>query len=253
MRSIWFNTSADPLAEPNLRRALRDSIQWDSVDAYLHDTGEAIAHGYVPPAATVGGDPYRSEDNPLPRQTDTAAATKSLQAALKALYPDQSASPSRIRLTLLAAEDTVSADLARYILQSWQKHLGITVTLTLVSEAELAKRVKNGDYQAALYSHTPTGLTGGENLAVFSSTAPDNPARLVDKTVDAALLAAKNGDAAQVYAAETALWHACPAIPVSFPCRYYGFADNVEDIVVRPFGGGRYQAPLDFRRAKYYD
>ena len=253
VRSLWFNTSADPLAEPHLRRALRDSIQWDSVDAYLNDTGEAIAHGYVPPAATVDGVLYRGADNALPRQTDTAAATKSLQAALKALYPDQSITPSRIKLTLLAAEDTVSADLARYILQSWQKNLGITVTLTLVSETELAKRVKNGNYQVALYTHTPTGLTGGENLASFASTAPDNLARLVDKEVDAVLTVAKGGNATQVHAAELAVWNACPAIPISFPSRYYGFADNVEDIVVRPFGGGRYQAPLDFRKAKQYD
>ena len=54
-------------------------------------------------------------------------------------------------------------------------------------------------------------------------------------------------------ALEGALWAACPAIPVSFPYRYYGFAEDTEGIVARPFGGGRYQSPIDFRRAKYYD
>ena len=253
VRSVWFNTSADPLAEVHLRRALRDSIAWESVDAYLTDVGETVAAGYVPPAATADGEVYRRAENALPRATDTAGATKNLQTALKELYPDQSATPSRIKLTLLAAEDALSADVARYILQSWQKHLGITVKLELVSEQELAKRVKNGNYQAALYTHTPSGLTGAENLSAFASTATDDPARLVDKKVDAAIAAAKGGGRAETEALEQAVWNACPAIPIGFPCRYYGFAADVADIVVRPFGGGRYQAPLDFRKAKQYD
>ena len=254
LRCVMFNASADPLAEGNIRRALRDSIQWDSVDAYLADVGETAASGYVPPAAVVSaGETYRNEDNALPRVTDTSAAVKALQAGLKALYPDQSATASRIRITLLAAEDTLSADLARYILQSWQKNLGITVKLELVSEQELARRVKNGNYQAALYTFTPSGLTGAENLSAFSSTATDNVARLMDKKVDAAIAAAKVGGRAELAALESALWAACPAIPVSFPYRYYGFAEDTEGIVARPFGGGRYQSPIDFRTAKYYD
>ena len=254
LRCVMFNTSADPLAESHIRRALRDSIQWDSVDAYLADMGETVAAGYVPPAAVVSaGELYRNEGNTLPRVTDTAAATKALQAGLKALYPDQSATASRIRITLLAAEDTFSADLARYILQSWQKNLGITVKLELVTELELNRRVKNGNYQAALYTFTPSGLTGAENLSAFAATATDNLARLMDKKVDAAIAAAKVGGREELEALEAALWAACPAIPVSFPYRYYGFAKDTEGIVARPFGGGRYQSPIDFRTAKYYD
>ena len=254
LRCVMFNTSADPLAEGNVRRALRDSIQWDSVDAYLADAGEVAATGYVPPAATVSaGEIYRNEDNALPRKTDAAAAVKALQAGIAALYPDQTVSASRIRVTLLAAEDALSADLARYILQSWQKNLGITVKLELVSEQELVRRVKNGSFQAALYTFTPSGLTGYENLSAFASTATDNVARLVDKGVDTALAAAKSGGREELTALENALWTACPAIPVSFPCRYYGFAKDTEGIVARPFGGGRYQSPIDFRKAKYYD
>ena len=253
VRSVWLNASADPLAEVHIRRALRDSIQWDSVDGYLADTGEAIAAGYVPPDATVDGAIYRTADNPLPRVTDTASAQAQLQAGLKELYPDGGGTASRVRITLLAADDPISADLARYILQSWQKHLSLTVTLSLVSETELARRVKSGNYQAALYTHTPSGLTGAENLTAFTSTATDNLARLVDKRVDTAIAAAKAGGRTELEALESVLWEACPAIPVSFPHRYYGFAPDTADIVARPFGGGRYQSPLDFREAKYYD
>lgn len=253
VRSVWLNTSADPLSEVHVRRALRDSIQWDSVDAYLKEAGEAVAHGYVPPAATVDGEVYRNGDNALPRTTDTVEAVKNLQDGLKELYPNGNGTASLICIELLAADDPLSADLARYILQSWQKHLGISVTLTLLSETQLASRVKSGNYQAALYTHTPSGLTGAENLSLFASAATDNLSRLVDKTVDTAVAAAKTGGRAELTALEKAVWNACPAIPIGFPCRYYGFAAGTEGIVARPFGGGRYQSPLDFRGAKQYD
>ena len=253
VRSVVLNTAADPLAEVHLRRALRDGIEWNSVDGYLTEVGETVAAGYIPPAATAEGEEYRTAANTLPRTTDAAGAASNLQTALQALYPDGGATPSRIKLTLLAAEDTVSADLARYILQSWQKNLGITVTLKLVSEQELVSRVKSGNYQAALYTHTPSGLTGAENLSSFASAATDNVTRLVDKGVDAAIAAAKSGGRAETTALEQAVYDACPAIPIGFPHRYYGFAADTAGIVVRPFGGGRYQSPLDFRKAKMYD
>lgn len=227
-RYLWFNTAADALSDVTVRRTLRDAVQWDKVDAFVKSSGEAVATAYTPPAASRRGDAT------LNRVTATGTVAVG-------------------RIEVLAAEDPVSADLARYILQSWQKNLGLTFTLTLVSETELAKRVKSGNYQVALYTHTPSGLTAAENLSLFASTAPDNFSRLKDDAIDDAILAARQGGSDAVTALEQALWEACPAIPISFPCRYYGFAKNTADIVARPFGGGRYQGPLDFRSAKQYD
>ena len=248
-RYLWFNTDKYPLYPVEMRQALRDSIQWGSVDAYLKQSGETEATTYAPPAATKDG------NTTLNRVTDADAAVAALQKGIDALNRGGATvtNPAQLKIEVLAAEDPVSADLARYILQSWQKNLGLTFTLTLVSETELAKRVKSGNYQVALYTHTPSGLTAAENLSLFASTAPDNFSRLKDDAIDDAILAARQGDSDAVTALEQALWEACPAIPISFPCRYYGFAKNTADIVARPFGGGRYQGPLDFRNAKQYD
>ncbi|MBR2319166.1 MAG: peptide ABC transporter substrate-binding protein [Clostridia bacterium] len=251
VRSLWFNTTAAPLNEVAIRHALRDSIQWDSVNNFVKKSGETIAKGYIPPAATVrGNEIYRTDKNALAPTTKVDAAKQSLQKGLTAL---EVKAPDRLRIEVLTAKDATSTDIARYIVQSWQKNLGITVTLTLVSEQDLAKRVRNGNYQVALYTHTPTGLTGAENLSAFASTAPDNFARLKNDGVDTAVTAALLGGRDELTALEQAVWQACPAIPISFPCRYYGFAKNTADIVARPFGGGRYQSPLDFRNAKQYD
>lgn len=71
--------------------------------------------------------------------------------------------------------------------------------------------------------------------------------------MDTAIAAAKSGGRGETQALEQAVWNACPAIPIGFPYRYYGFAADTADIIARPFGGGRYQSPIDFCKAKYYD
>ncbi len=248
VRGMWFNTTSGALRQTAIRQALRDSVQWSSVNAFLAKHGETAAEGYVPPVATVNGsDPYRTADNAILPVTDAETAKANLQKGMAALEID---SPSAIRLEVLAANDAVSTDIARYVVQSWQKHLGITVTLTLLTEQEVEKRVKNGNFQAALYTHTPSGLTGAENLSLFASNAPDNFARLNSDTIDRAIAAARQGAREELTALEQALWETCPLIPISFPGRYYAFAKGTKDIIARPFGGGRYQSPLDFRSAK---
>lgn len=249
LRTLWFNTAADPFTVREIRTALRDSIQWDALQQMFADNGadEQPARGFVPSDATVVGEDYRTEDNALPYGTRTAAAKKRLQTGLATLETD------RLRFEVLAAEDAVSADVARYLVQSWQKNLGVYPTLTLLPEAELNRRVRSGNYQAALLVHTPTGLSGSENLACFASDAADNLARLNSPAVDTALRKAQNGSRKQLEALEQTLWQVCPCVPVSEVVRYYAVAEDTSYIFPRPFGGGRYNAPLYFRQALKWD
>ena len=45
------------------------------------------------------------------------------------------------------------------------------------------------------------------------------------------------------------LWDSCPSVPVSFELTYVGIPKENSGIVVRPFGGGLYGSPYDFRQA----
>ena len=162
----------------------------------------------------------------------------------------------KLRFELLAADDPVSADLARYLVQSWQKHLKVYPTLTLLPEAELAQRVNSGNYQAAIYTTTLTGLTGGENLRCFGTGAVGNLSRLSHGQVDAAIAAAQSGGRAPLEALDRLLWQVCPCVPLTTPTRYYSMpADDplVKGVYVRPFGGGRYGAVLGFKTAYKWD
>lgn len=262
VRSLWFNTAADPFTVESIRRALRDGIDWAAVGDYMNQyPDEPLAVGYLPPDALVSvgahSETYHEDrgGNPAPVRpaTDVTAAKTALDAGLQVLYPDGG---GKLRFELLAADDPVSADLARYLVQSWQKHLKVYPTLTLLPEAELAQRVNSGNYQAAIYTTTLTGLTGGENLRCFGTGAVGNLSRLSHGQVDAAIAAAQSGGRAPLEALDRLLWQVCPCVPLTTPTRYYSMpADDplVKGVYVRPFGGGRYGAVLGFKTAYKWD
>lgn len=249
LRSLWFNTAADPFTVADIRRCLRDSIEWDTLHGVYEGIDDEVpAEGYVTPEAVVSGtDVYRTEDNALTYTTKAASAKKRLAKGLEQLES------GGLRFELLAADDPVSADVARYLVQSWQKNLGIYPTLTLLPAADLARRVQSGNYQAAVYTHTPTGNTAAENLAAFHSDSADNLANLKNDKIDDAVTAAQKGGRQAVQTLEKGLWSVCPCVPLGVVTRYYAVAANTADVYPRPFGGGRYAAPLYFREALKYD
>lgn len=253
VRNLWFNTTADPFTVTAIRQALRDSIDWAAVTAYMSQyPDEPMAAGYLPPDARSAGDIYHADSAPITPSTDLTAAKAALQSGLATLYPDG----GTLRFELLAADDAVTADLARYLVQSWQKHLGVYPTLTLLPADELAARVQNGNYQAAIYTVTLTGLTGGENLSLFGSDAVGNLSRLNNASVDAAIAAAQKGGRAELEALDHLLWQVCPAVPLTNPTRYYGLRHDdvvIRDVEVIPFSGGRWGAPLNLLNAKKWD
>ena len=251
IRSVWFNTAAGVLKNADIRRALRDSVEWEAVYEYLTGIGEQPATGYIAPAATVAGEPYRTADNALVFKTNVAAALKSLETGLTALYPGGDAALPR--LTVLAADDEESANLARYLVQSWQKNLKVYTKLHLVSEAEVSARLNGGDYQIAIAAVTAPGLTGAENLSSYTTGAVGNVTGLASAAVDKAAAAALVGGRAELTKLEQTVAQACPSLPISFPRRYYGVAKGIEGITVRPFNGGSFGCVYDFMQAKKYD
>ena len=253
IRSVYFNTATPPLSNVSLRQALRSSIEWKTIYTYLQEAGEPSATGYVAPAAVLpNGKTYRQAAAAMTFATDVEQARIALGKALKALYPEAT-SPSLPRLTVLAAEDEVSANLARYLIQSWQKHLKIYADLELVSESALPARLESGRYQIAIYTTAANGLTGAENLQSYTTDSNGNLSKFSSSAVDAAAARASVGGQAELVALEKLLAEQCPTLPLSFPARYYGIGAACKDITVRPFGGGAYGAAVDFRQAKKWD
>lgn len=250
VRGVLFNTADPVLNNASIRRALRDSIQWDTLAAYLEELEEPVATGYIAPDAVVSGtEIYRTAANARRPQTAVSQAQAAWGAGLQALYPDEN-SPALPSLTVLAAEDEASANLARYLIQSWQKNLKLYCSLQLVNESNLSLRLRTGSYQIALATTTASGLSGAENLRAYTTGDANNVTGCSDPRLDAAVAAALAGGREALTAAEQQLRDVCPSVPLSFPRRYYGIAARDEGVGIRPFRGGAYGSVFSFRQAR---
>lgn len=247
---LWMNNSNEALGNASLRRALRAAVEWELLYGQMAEDS-LPAQGFAAPAAVLyAGEAYRTGDNRLAPATDAAAAARDLSAGLQ--EAGLSAMP---QLTLLCAEDEYSQNLARYIVQSWQKNLSLYFRIEAVPASELETRVKVGNYQLALYACTAPGPDALDAFGAFATNAVGNYAHFSDSRVDEAVSAALLGAAGreEMESLEELLWTLCPSVPLSFEKRYIGIPALNSGIIVRPYGGGAFGAPYDFRQAGKLD
>lgn len=240
---LWFNHQNPVLKNSSIRKALACAVEWDTLFSTLPEDCAPSNHFFAP-AATVKG---ATEDMALAYGTDKKAAAKQFAKGAAAL--GLQATPS---FTLLAANDGESADVARYILQSFSKNLSLQCTLELVEPQTLEARVKAGNYELALYALTGNGLSAKENLKIFTSSEENNYARYKDRGYDA-LFKRTDDTAADVQRLENHLFKAVPVLPIGYYTRYYGVRKGVTGVTVYPFNGGRAGATVDFRKAQSDD
>ena len=217
---LFFNTTLSPLDSAAFRRGLRAAVDWEAVGAALPGPS---AVSYVPPAAEGF-----SSSLTAPR-CDGDAAKEMLAAALT--EKGLTACPT---LTLLCREGEASLRLAQYIVQSWQKHLGVYFSVEQVSDAALAARLSAGTYHLASADATPGGPTPADALLLFDGEAGEgNVARYANPAWAAAVRAAGTPEA--LAAEEKALFDACPAVPLCAVTRRFGLAKGVSGVTVAPF------------------
>lgn len=245
---VWLNNSLRVLSSAPIRRALRDSLAWDILSGQFDTSYCSPAQGYVPPAALLSGsEAYRTAENARLPATNADKARQSLAEGLAEL--ELTEMPV---LKVLCADDDYSANLGRYIIQSWQSNLSLYFQLDLVPASELSTRVRVGNYQIAICAQTGSSLYASGLLASFLSTAESgNLAQYSSAEYDALYASCAEGGftRADIDRLEQKLVEDCPSIPLDFQKRFYGMPETVSGILIRPFGGGAYGACFDFRHA----
>lgn len=234
--AMWFNTSLPMLADATVRTALRDSVEWELLTEALAVKGTAAgAVDFVPPDATANGDGYRERAGTVGYIATTNAAATLRAAELPALE-------------VLCADDEDTLQVARLILQSWQKHADLYFTLRPLSEAELSARLAVGNYQIAI--GTVSGYSGDARtlLSAYVSDGAENVTRLHDRELTTLLAAANSLEG--LVACERRLHELCPCVPLWYAKRAYATGKDVEGVVIRPFGGNPYGAVYDFLNAE---
>ncbi|NLN81428.1 MAG: peptide ABC transporter substrate-binding protein [Clostridiales bacterium] len=243
---LWMNNDNQSLSNPYLRRALRDSIEWKLLLEQLDSTTDIPATGFVSPDATVlSAGRYRDDTN---RITPTTRAPQAQQELSKGLQ--QAGLEGMPTLTLLCSDDEYSTNIARYVVQSWQKNLSLYFSIEPLTLSELTSRVKVGNYQIAISSFTAPGADAKDAMGSFITGAIGNYAHFSDEEYDDKFKSAGNRATQQeLKVLEETLWQMCPSVPLSFRLRYTGIPKANSGIVVRSFGGGAFGAPYDFRQA----
>ena len=243
-RMLWLNNNNAALSSAAVRRALRDAIEWDTLNQRIAAAGESRALGYAAGAAvTNGGETYRTEDNVMPGHTDAAAARAALQEGLA--QAQLTAMPS---LTVLCADDENSRAIALDVVQSWQKNLSLYFELKPVPEAQLRSALGTGNYTIAIADYTPSGMTAAAAFAGFAGVDErENYANFSSAQAQEQLAAANTR--AGLEAMEAWLYAECPSVPLSAKARIFALPENVSGVVIHPFGGGEYGAAIDFRTA----
>lgn len=237
MRFLWMNNDWTPFSSSDIRRGIRDGVEWNVL---LKELGDNCIPGnsFVPPDATAGEGAYQGV---LSLTTNPANAKTALEKGLSALSLD-----SLPRFTILAEEQ--NANLARYILQSLSKNLGIHGELETVEKDVLLARIKAGNYQMAIGDVTGVGFTAKENLEMFTSSGSGNYARYQNERFDA-LYQQTGSSEKSIRQLEQVLWEECPVLPLGSCTRYYCLGAEVQGVTVRPFNGGAYGGLLEFTGA----
>jgi oligopeptide transport system substrate-binding protein len=246
VRMLWMNNSIPALSNVYIRRSLRDSIEWKTLYQQFNSKTDIPASGFIPPDSTVtSSNKYRTSSNSLNPSTHAQDAAKNLIKGLESAELEKMPS-----LTLLCANDEYSTNIARYIVQSWQKNLSLYFSIETLSPSELEARVKVGNYQLALYSYTPNDSSAADILYSYRSGAIGNFSRFSDKSYDSKLSSVgQKASRSELVALESMLWQSCASVPISFELAYVGIPENNSGIIIRPFGGGPFGSPYDFRKA----
>ncbi|MBE6757848.1 MAG: hypothetical protein E7552_04785 [Ruminococcaceae bacterium] len=230
LQYLWFNTTVLPFNTAAVRRAFRDAVDWQTVTPWL----TAPTASFVSPAASVDGKPYSNNLPPRETVVDRAAFAAALNAAGVTAVP---------ALTLLCEEGENAFRLAQYIAQSWQKHLGVYLSIEQVAPAGLSARLTAGNYTVAIAPQTAQSDSPADALALFAGeSATHNRTRLRDAAFESALATAAS--LADWQAAELLLHDLCPAVPLTVAPRTFGFAAGVQGVRVTPFTDR-----LEFRHA----
>lgn len=179
---LWFNTTLVGLSQTAIRTALRDSIEWEGLPQALDTAGYTLATGYVAPEGLLAdGSRYRNDGNAMTFVSGGKDMADRLDRGLSAA--GLSAMPT---LTVLCAEDTASVNLAQYVIQCWQKNLGLYFRLETVGANTLRSRMESGQYQIGIYACAAPGSDALAALRAFMTGAEGNLSRFGDKNYDAA-------------------------------------------------------------------
>lgn len=229
--SLIFNCSDSVLSDKNIRRAIVSSLDYSVLNS---DIGAVTANGLVPSTSKSGAQSYRDMASKLKRYTNSDPQSLLIKGLNNLDIP-------KCEITILCTENYEST--IRKLMQSWQETLGIkcSIYIEVVSENDLASRIKSKNYQIALTNITYGTNTAFSALERYTSSASDNIINLSDKTFDSMVSDIKQSTnltdtTKKMLAAEQYLINSAAMVPLYTVETYMGLAKGVSGTYFNPAG-----------------
>lgn len=229
--SLIFNCADAVLSNKNIRRAIVSSLDYTVLE---NDMGTVTAKGIIPRTMTLGTQGYRdiaSSVSPYKNADPQELFSKGLD----------NLDAYKCEITVLCTEKYEAT--VRKLMQSWQAALGIkcNIFVEVVSDSDLAERIKSKNYQIALSDVSYSANTAFDALERYTSTASDNIINLSDKTYDAMVNDIKHSasltdTAEKTIKAEQYLINSAVMVPLYTQQIYMGLAKGVAGTYFCPTG-----------------
>ncbi|MGN1443708.1 MAG: peptide ABC transporter substrate-binding protein, partial [Acutalibacteraceae bacterium] len=173
--SLIFNCKDEILSDIDIRRAISLSFNRKPL---FELTGLSAASGVIPEGLRYGDESYRKKAASFDMSQDEQAAVKYLKSGLEKLETDD------IELVILCSVEYENA--VRTVMQNWQSLFGVSFNISVeaVDSSELSTRIKNGEYQLALYNLRYLDSSAFGAVYRYTSFSRDNIVGLNEKQYD---------------------------------------------------------------------
>lgn len=226
-----------------LRKALALSIDREKLADSISDD-ITVAYGIIPPAAQLSGRSYRElySDRSFAGY-DPDGAAKLFEEAKKELKTGRFDN-----IKIMVCANTVDSSTLHILSQQWQDTLGIYIGIEDVSEEDFRRRLKDGDFEVALYPLDGDVNTPLSTIAQFE-TKKELAASSGGKNYLSELMrcGSVSETVEELSAAECEILGYYGFVPVFYKNSYLIMDKDNEDIFYDPFTGA-----VDYRLAKNY-
>lgn len=230
----------------DVRQAVAYAVDRSLFDGSLPENMRAT-NTLIPPAITVNGISFREiAGNVSPLAYSPDLAQRSYRKGAADLEVDIFTFGH-----LLIPDDPVQSRLAGYVQRTLQQEIASPVGLERLPMEELLRRVKAGDFEAAILPLSTEYSSPAAMFDYFLSDSPTNFTGFSNEAFDSLVQSTSNlstEERNEVYSqAEQLLLTECPVIPLYYETSYYGAAEGVSGIGFSPFVSGmRFESARKF-------
>ena len=216
---LFINTTRPPFDNVKLRQALNHAVDRNSLAADLNKGVDPPAHSFTPPKC--GGYTSRTQ------VTDDYELARKLLA--EAGYPGGKGLPS---IEVLSYDTENSIRMLEAIQATWQKELGIHITIAQLEQKTLFQSQQDKNYSIAFSAWIADFVDPVTFLGMMTSTCGNNWAgwsnKEYDRLIDQASRTADNAERMELFQkAEAILLDQAPLIPLFYQPQVYAISPYV--------------------------